>query len=128
MDRYSQKVKSYEYLLTDQALMSPIKIIRKSKDAIVYTFSHKNKLYRSSAPIEFFKADSQQAYYLEATPKVNSLNPRLELELVRSKKPASWRFPFACIASLLSISFLLSFFSPVFRERMEFWMYKRRET
>jgi len=126
MARHQQKIESYQLLSTDKAQQSSFEIIRKSNEAIVYTFIHKDKSFRSSAPIALYNDSDNIVYYLAEKPKINSINPQRDLEILRSKVPSGWRFPLACVSLMVCIAFLGAFLSPVFRERLEYWMYKRR--
>jgi len=126
MARHQQKLASFQLLLTNKARQSSFEVIRKSNQAIVYAFSHNDRSFRSSAPVSFYKGADSRVFYLSERPKINSIDPQGDIDLIISKPPSSWRFPLACALLFASISFLAAFFSPVFRERLEYWMYKRR--
>lgn len=127
MHRHETRISQYEQLSTEKALRAPIEIIRKSRDAVVYTFKNNGKSFRSSSELEFYDASQEETYYLAENPRINSLNPVADIKQLKSERPSVWRLPLAVLSAFFALSFLLSFLSPVFREKLEYWMYRRRE-
>lgn len=129
LSRHQTKVAAYQELLdnsSERVKTLPYELIRKSSDALVYTFTYKNQSYRSSAPIAHYDRQQSQVIFLEENPKINALNPLKAIDELKSETPGRWRILLSILSGFLAINFLMAFISPVYREKLEYRMYQRR--